>query len=79
MGDSRTRIFDFGLLRRVVPFAAPHWAPLTVSLVLLPLVAAGQLVQPYFIKIALDGPIARGEPEGLPAIALGLLAAVVDL
>ena len=79
MSDGRPPIFDFGLLRRIAPFAVPHFKPLLVSLVLLPLVAGGQLVQPYFIKIAIDGPIADGNPTGLIPIALGLLGALVGL
>ncbi len=75
----RTKVFDFGLLRRIAPFAVSQRGPLVVSLVLLPLVAGGQLIQPYFIKIAIDGPIASGDALGLVPIALGLLGALVGL
>jgi ATP-binding cassette subfamily B protein len=77
--DRRVRIFDFGLLGRIAPFAAPHYKPLVLSLILLPFVAGGQLVQPYLIKIAIDGPIAEGNPAGLGPIALALLGALIGL
>ena len=79
MSGARIRIFDFALLRRIAPFAAPELKPLLVSLVLLPLVAGGQLVQPYLIKVAIDGPIAEGDRGGLLPIALTLLVALVGL
>jgi ATP-binding cassette subfamily B multidrug efflux pump len=78
-GSPNTRIFDFPLLRRIAPFAVPQLKPLVVSLILLPLVAAGQLVQPYLIKLAIDGPIAEGDPAGLVPLAIGLLVALVGL
>jgi ATP-binding cassette subfamily B protein len=63
---------DWDLLLRIGAFAKPHWRPLALSLVLMPIFSAMQLVQPYLIKVAIDGPIAQGEPSGLIPIA-GLL------
>ncbi len=78
-GGGTTKIFDFGLLGRIAPFAVPQRGPLVVSLILLPLVAGGQLIQPYLIKVAIDGPIADGDVAGLLPVALALLVALVGL
>ena len=67
---------DWPLLRRIADFARPHWKPLVLSLGLMPLFSAMQLLQPYLIKVAIDGPIANKEPGGLLPIA-GLLLVVL--
>ncbi|MCO4769092.1 MAG: ABC transporter ATP-binding protein [Deltaproteobacteria bacterium] len=72
-----TRILDFPLLRRIAPFAWVHRKPLGLALLLLPLTAGMQLVPPYVIKQAIDGPIASGDGSGLGPIALLLLGALV--
>jgi len=43
---------------------------------LLPIVSGLQLVQPYLLKLAIDGPIAQGDPTGLVPIA-GMLLLVL--
>ena len=67
---------DASLIKRIVRFALPHWKPLGLSLLLLPLTAGLSLVQPWLIKEAIDGPIAQGDPGGLLPFA-GLLLAVL--
>jgi len=69
---------DWELLLRIASFAKPHWRPLLASLVLMPIFAAMQLVQPYLIKVAIDGPIAEGDPSGLLPIACLLLVVMVS-
>ncbi len=68
---------DLSLIRRIGRFALPHWRPLGVSLMLLPLTAGLNLVQPWLIKEAIDGPIASKQPEGLLPWAGLLLAALL--
>ncbi len=68
---------DWQLLKRIGAFARLHWKPLALSLGLLPVTAALQLVQPWLIKAAIDGPIASGEAAGLAPIALLLMAALL--
>ena len=75
--NEAARLLDVPLLRRIVPFALGHWRPLTVSLVLLPATAAMQLVSPWLIKNAIDGPIAAKNVAGLAPIAVLLMAALV--
>lgn len=77
VGDDSANLLDFELLRRIAPFAMNHWKPLTISLVLLPMTAGTQLIPPWLIKNAIDGPIAAGQPAGLGPIALLLLVAFV--
>jgi len=68
---------DRDLVAGVFRFARAHWVPLGTALALLPITAATQLVQPWIIKSAIDGPIANREPEGLLPFALALVAALV--
>lgn len=68
---------DWQLLKRIGGFAKAHWRPLVLSLSLLPLTAGLQLVQPWLIKAAIDGPIADGEAAGLVPIALLLMGALL--
>ncbi len=60
------KAYDARLARRLLPFLRPHRALLAGSLVLLLAVSAAQLLQPWVLKHALDGPVAaalaaRGE------------------
>ncbi len=71
------RVLDVGLLRRIAPYALMHWKPLSLSLVLLPLTAAAQLVPPWLIKSAIDGPIKAKDASGLGPIAVALLVVLV--
>jgi ATP-binding cassette subfamily B multidrug efflux pump len=75
-GETDWAGLDGALLLRIARFARPHWRPLVGSLVLMPIFSAMQLVQPYLIKQAIDGPISEGDPSGLLPIA-GLLLTVM--
>jgi len=68
---------DWGLLRRLTGFAWPHRRSLAVSLCLLPVVSGFQLVQPYLLKLAIDGPIAERDPAGLVPIAALLMVVLL--
>jgi len=71
------RVYDARLMRRLWRYVAPHRRLIGVSLLLLVAVSAAQLAQPYLIKVAIDGPIARGDARGLGWIVAafaGLLA-----
>jgi len=68
---------DWDLLKRIAEYARPHWRVLAVSLSILPVTAGLQLVQPWLIKNAIDGPIAEGEIGGLLPIALVLFAVLM--
>ncbi len=77
VGDDSARLLDFGLLRRIAPFALKYWKSLTLSLVLLPLTAGMQLVPPWLIKTAIDGPIAERDVAALGPVAVALLGVLV--
>ncbi len=68
---------DTSLVLRIGRFALPHWRPLGISVVLLPLTAGLNLVQPWLIKEAIDGPIATRHAAGLLPYAGLLLAALL--
>ena len=64
------RVYDARVMRRLWPFAVPHTTVLIVAAVCMVGVAASQLLGPYLIKLALDGPIAQGDPRALTVIVL---------
>jgi ATP-binding cassette subfamily B protein len=64
------RGYDARLMRRLLRYVLPHRNLLGLSLVLLLLVSAAQLTQPYLLKIAIDGPITSGTLRGLDLLAL---------
>ena len=62
---------DLTVLRRLVPFVRVHRSVVVASALLLPALAASQLVQPYLIRIAIDGylaPASRGVPGALSGL-----------
>lgn len=59
------RAWDGRLMRRLWRHARPHGGLIALCLLLLLLVSAVQLAQPWLLKEAIDGPIARRDPEGL--------------
>ena len=64
------RVYDARVMRRLWPFAVPHTTVLIVAAVCMAGVAASQLLGPYLIKLALDGPIAQGDLRALTVIVL---------
>ena len=71
------RVYDARVMRRLWPFAAPHTTVLIVAAVCMVGTAASQLLGPYLIKLALDGPIAQGDPGSSPGQALRALTVIV--
>ena len=67
------------VLRRLVPFIRVHSSVVVASALLLPALAASQLVQPYLIRLAIDGyltPASRGVPGALSGLT-GLIVLFV--
>ena len=77
VGEERWSGTDLALLRRLVPYGMAQWKPLLVSMLLLPVVSGAQLVQPYLLKVAIDGPIADKDVTGLTQVAALLLVALL--
>ncbi len=67
------KAYDTALLRRFARYVAPYRMSITVVVLILPLVAACRLAQPWIIKLAIDGHIITGQLAGLEHIALGFL------
>ncbi len=73
--EGRAR-FGSGLLTRMLRFVVPHKGLLGAALLMFPLVAAVQLVQPWVLKETIDGPIKDGlvsEIGKYAALYLGLI------
>ncbi len=64
------RGYDSRLARRLLSYLSPYRGLVAAAVLLLLAVSALQLAGPYLTKVAIDGPIRDGEPEGLLWIAL---------
>jgi ATP-binding cassette subfamily B multidrug efflux pump len=73
------RAYDARLMRRVWAFARPHRRLLLLSLLLFPLAAALELLQPWLIKVAIDDHILARDWIGLWRTAALFLATLVAL
>ncbi len=71
------KAYDTALLRRFASYVAPYRFAVIVVVLILPLVAACRLVQPWIIKIAIDNHIISGKLAGLEIIALGFLGILI--
>jgi ATP-binding cassette subfamily B protein len=71
------KAYDGALLKRFARYVAPYRLSITVVLLILPLVAACRLAQPWIIKLAIDGHIITGRLAGLEAIALAFLGVLL--
>ncbi len=70
------RAYDGRLMRRLMRFVAPTRALLALSAVLLLCARGADIVQPYLLKLAIDGPIAQGSLAGLTHLSLLYMAAL---
>jgi ATP-binding cassette subfamily B multidrug efflux pump len=62
---------DAALLWLIASTAAPHWRFMLGAVVLLAGVAGLNVVPPFLLQQAIDGPIARGDAAGLWPLGLG--------
>lgn len=67
------KAYDRALLKRFARYVVPYRLSITVVLLILPLVAACRLAQPWIIKLAIDSHITTGRLAGLESLALGFL------
>jgi len=68
---------DLQLLKALGPYVKPHWKILTLSLLLLPLISVTQVLQPFIIKQAVDGPITHHQFPALINDALLFLILII--
>jgi ATP-binding cassette, subfamily B, multidrug efflux pump len=64
------KAYDARLMRRLLTYLRPYWRQVLLALVAILVGAAGQLAQPYLIKMAIDQHIATGQLEGLDRLAI---------
>ena len=67
------KAYDTALLRRFARYVKPYRLSIIIVVLVLPLVAACRLAQPWIIKLAIDSHIVTGQLAGLETIALGFL------
>ena len=67
------KAYDTALLLRFARYVAPYRLSIAIVVLILPLVAACRLAQPWIIKLAIDGHIITGKLAGLETVALGFL------
>jgi ATP-binding cassette subfamily B protein len=71
------KAYDTALLQRFARYVSPYRSSIIVVLLILPLVAACRLAQPWIIKLAIDSHITTGKLAGLETIALGFLGVLL--
>jgi ATP-binding cassette, subfamily B, multidrug efflux pump len=73
------RAYDARLMGRIWRFTRPHGRLVGLSLVVFPLVALLELLQPYLVKTAIDGHILRRDWVGLGRVAAAFLVVLLLL
>lgn len=71
------KAYDARLMRRLLRYLRPYRPIVVLSVVLLLLAAAADLVGPYLVKVAIDRYIRNGDLAGVTRISLYYLAALV--
>jgi ATP-binding cassette subfamily B multidrug efflux pump len=71
------KAYDARLMRRLLAYLRPYWRQVLLAFVAIIAGSAGQLAQPYIIKLAIDQHIAVGRLEGLDTLAMVFLGIVV--
>jgi ATP-binding cassette subfamily B protein len=71
------KAYDARLMRRLLQYLRPYWRQVLLALFAIIASAAGQLAQPYLIKIAIDRHIATGQLGGLDRLSAVFLAILV--
>ncbi len=69
--------YDARLMRRLLGYVRPYSAAVALAVVLLLLTSAASLVGPYIVRIAIDEHIAPARPDGLGAVILAYMGALV--
>jgi ATP-binding cassette subfamily B multidrug efflux pump len=71
------KAYDGALMRRMLGYLRPYWWYVVLGIVLSIIVSSLEAVRPYFIKIAVDENIARGDAPGLLRTALLFLGVML--
>ena len=70
------KMYDRKLMRRFIRYVLPYRRLIVVALLMLPLVAAAKLSQPWILKVAIDNHIVKGDTAGLPSLAAAFLGVI---
>ena len=70
------KAYDRRLMGRFLRYVTPYRRLVGGTLLILPLVTATKLAQPWLLKVAIDNHIVAGRMEGLPLLALCYLALI---
>ena len=70
------RSFNLRVLWHLLIFVRPYALRMIVAFVAMLIASALTLVAPFLVKMAIDGPIANGDIEGLNRIVLAMLLAL---
>ena len=71
------RAYDARIMRRLVAYLRPYWGAMGVAIAAMICGTGSALLQPYLVKIAIDGHIATRQFEGLGLLAVGYVAVLV--
>lgn len=71
------KAYDARLMRRLLTYLRPYRWPVGLSVVLLLLNAGTDLLGPYFVKVAIDRYIVRGDMSGIGRLAVFYLATLL--
>jgi len=71
------KAYDARLMRRLLTYLRPYRRPVALSVLLLLLNAGMDLLGPYFVKIAIDRYIVRGDVAGIGRLAAFFLATLL--
>ena len=71
------KAYDAALMRRLLTYLRPYWPQVAAAFLAIVVGAGAALAQPYLVKVAIDGHIARGQLAGLGALAALYIAILV--
>jgi len=69
--------YDWTIFVRLLRYLRPYKLQVFLAFLLIVAMAAIDLVGPYLTKVAIDGPVARGDAAGLSSVALLFLLSLV--
>ncbi len=75
--DALGKSYDLALLRRLWRYVRPYRKQFVLSLICLPVTSAFLLVQPYILKLAVDGYITHNDSQGLAVAGLMFAGALL--
>jgi ABC-type multidrug transport system fused ATPase/permease subunit len=72
-GEDFGKPFDGRLFKRLLPYLRPYRGRIVVASLLMLLATASAIATPYFLQLAIDGPIRKGNMAGLIVLAVAFI------